>query len=58
MIRLEVEGYCSNCCDFKPHVNKTGCFRGDEVYYDTVITCKHADKCELIRKYLEKNAGK
>ena len=58
-IRLEVEEYCGNCCDFKPNVDKSCYFVGhNEARYNTTITCKNADKCELIRKYLEKNAGK
>lgn len=55
MIKLFVEDYCHNCTDFDPYVNKSN-FECDMGRYltDTDITCKHAERCEEIKTYLEK----
>lgn len=55
-IILEVKDYCHECLDFtadveKPH--REDGFYGDE-WSDTVIHCKNRNRCEAIKRYLEK----
>lgn len=59
MIKLFVEDYCHNCPDFDPYVSKTEleCDMG-RYCTNTDITCKHAERCEEIKKYLEKEIKK
>lgn len=51
MIELSVKDYCQECPDFDAKVN---------VKYDenktihTTVTCKHAKRCEGIKRYLER----
>ncbi len=64
MIRVEVEGYCSECLDFQPDVEKpqklyanvTEITMTDTeiIVTDTVIRCKNRKRCEHIRRYLER----
>lgn len=62
MINLDIKEYCHSCCDFEPDVEKPV---KNEVYSsdigqfviaqtDTIIHCKHARRCESIKRYLEK----
>ena len=56
MIRLDVQPYCSECCDFEPDVTKpVKICSGDRVVAktDTIIRCDHWKRCEAIRRYLE-----
>lgn len=63
-IRLDIRDYCSDCCDFDPDVIKP---RREEVTSysfdsiagkveihrtDTIVKCKHANRCEAIKRYL------
>lgn len=55
MIKLYIEDYCHNCPNFKVSVSKLGFANGLGGYStNTDITCKHAGRCEEIKKYLEK----
>lgn len=58
MIKLNVEEYCHTCPEFYPEKV------GGEVYYaegeviyinDTFVRCDNYDKCQRIKKHLEKN---
>lgn len=56
MIRLEVEDYCQNCIEFDPEkevIAKQYMESKDEEYL-TFVTCKNADKCRRLIKYLKK----
>lgn len=55
MICLDVQEYCDNCSDFSPAVNKPHkVFRSDGsvIQSDTIVTCEHATRCEMIKRYL------
>lgn len=61
MIRLDISGYCSDCCDFEPDVTKpvrstlaTNLNEITTVQTDTVVRCKYARRCESIKRYLER----
>ena len=61
MIRLDISEYCNDCCDFEPDVTKpvrTALYSDDEnkniVQSDTIVRCKHAKRCESIKRYLER----
>lgn len=55
--RLLTEDYCESCPAFEAHVSL-----GQDMYINgkyefttaTVIDCKHRDRCEAIKKHLEK----
>lgn len=54
MISLYVEQYCQDCVEFRPKVEKHELFADFKIQaYNTDITCAHARKCRLIKKYLE-----
>ena len=65
MIRVDVQPYCSECCDFDPDITKPvklfldGTFMGDSAIArtDTIIRCCHAKRCEGIKRYLEHQEG-
>ena len=59
MIKLHIKGYCENCTEFKPET-QTNVMHGLEgmVYSDTSVTCKHAQRCECIREFIEKEMKK
>ena len=58
--RLLTEDYCESCPAFEAHVE-----HGQPMYIngaymfnaETVIDCKHRDRCEAIKKHLEKQLG-
>ena len=61
MIRVEVRDYCHDCFDFEANV------QGAEEYQingkpsgqtDTIIRCRQRNRCENIRKYIEKEQMK
>ena len=57
MIRVEVEGYCSECMDFDPDVQKpqkTFCDDSEFAVTDTIIRCRNRKRCEHIRRYLQR----
>lgn len=47
MISLNVEDYCLNCPDFEPDcvTVELGSFTTSKSLIDTVVRCKHKDKC-------------
>lgn len=56
MIRLDIQPYCSSCCDFDADVTKPEKVQVDYDKYiltDTVVRCKYAKRCEAIKRYLE-----
>lgn len=60
MIRLDIQEYCSACCDFEPDVTKPektsisdGLNDTIVVQTDTIIRCRYAKRCENIRRYLK-----
>ena len=65
MIRIDVQPYCSECCDFDPDITKPVrlycdvTFMGDSTIArtDTIIRCRHAKRCEGIKRYLEHQEG-
>ena len=65
MIRVDVQPYCSECCDFDPDITKPvklfldGTFMSDSTVArtDTIIRCSHAKRCEGIKRYLERHEG-
>lgn len=68
MIKLEVAGYCQNCPEFEPEVEKdvqdysrfdqkTLSFVGPR-YCNTTITCEHAARCQTIRGYIQREVEK
>lgn len=65
MIRIDVQPYCSECCDFDPDITKPvklfldGTFMSDSAIArtDTIIRCSHAKRCEAIKRYLEHQDG-
>lgn len=58
MIRLEVEGYCQECLDFKPDViparKQPRDWEPGFELSDTVIYCDKRYRCANIRAYLER----
>ena len=65
MIELHVKEYCKNCTEFEPetqtYINETYDFKsGLEaiVSANTSVTCKHAQRCECIREFIEKEIKK
>lgn len=62
-IRLEVQGYCSECLDFTPDVTKPErsiLYSDNEAICsqqtDTIVTCKYSKRCENIKKYLNRQS--
>ena len=56
MIGLKVEDYCQNCTAFDPEkevIAKRYMKSKDEECL-TLVTCKNADKCRRLIKYLKK----
>lgn len=60
MIRLDIQEYCGACCDFEPDIAKpvkntfaTALNEITVVQSDTIIRCKHAKRCECIKRYLK-----
>lgn len=67
MIELNVKEYCKNCTEFEPetqtnvqHVCPNDFMCGPEVivFANTSVTCKHAQRCECIREFIEKEMKK
>lgn len=60
MIRLDIQDYCTSCCDFEPDVTKPvkSSLVPDSngtaivVQSDTIVRCAHAKRCECIKRYL------
>lgn len=57
MICLEVQPYCSECCDFYPDVikpEKLISSNGLVILGDTIVRCSYTKRCEAIKRYLLK----
>lgn len=59
-IKLEIENYCERCGEFEPELDKY-CFSyvlpsRDE--YNTVISCKHKNRCAVMARALENEIRK
>ena len=59
MIRLDIQDYCTSCCDFEPDVTKpvksslaTDLNDVIVIQSDTIVRCNHAKRCECIKRYL------
>lgn len=52
MIKLNVAGYCHNCPDFEPNVEKDILYAPCDEIHETTITCKHKTRCEIICDFL------
>lgn len=68
MIRIEVQEYCSECCDFEPDVTRPVKMVGYTPFTDvtdvmgitqtdTIVRCKYAKRCENIKRYLERRSN-
>lgn len=61
MIKLDVEPYCCDCCEFDPDVtkafNRFDAIDGKVVRTDTIVSCSHAKRCETIKRYLERQSN-
>ena len=55
MIKLEVESYCHECPGFEATVEETLIPIACPDYY---IHCAHRDKCDMIKRYLERKTIK
>lgn len=58
MIKLVVQPYCHSCPDFEPHAEKPILLydsSGDlyDTLGDTVIFCKHRDRCRRMMEHLK-----
>lgn len=64
MIALEVAEYCHSCKEFMPDVETTTYIIDDFVaaepieIAETVIRCIHRQRCEEIRRYIEKEGNR
>lgn len=69
MIELNVKEYCKNCTEFEPetqtnvqHAYLNDFRRGPSpeviISANTSVTCKHAQRCECIREFIEKEMKK
>ena len=66
MIELKVDDWCKDCGEFEPElVRDTTEFRDYVSLYenvtrktDTMIICKHRDRCRCIAKYIENQIKK
>lgn len=55
MIRLEVKDYCHDCVDFEADVEgPTKLYSVDDIvaWTDTIVRCKHRNRCANIVKYV------
>lgn len=55
MIELDVKGYCHNCSNFTPDVER---FYRDDNTVRTTITCLYEEHCERIKRFIEKKVKK
>lgn len=63
-IRIDVKEYCAECCDFEADVTKperstlySEDFIGVKEIFrqtDTIVRCKYRNRCEAIKRFLEK----
>lgn len=59
MIKLLIEDYCHECPEFEPVKVGGHAFYnldGNVVHLeDTKVMCEHVDRCNMIKKHLEKS---
>lgn len=57
-IKLEVEGYCQECMDFKADVTgpERAIYGNKELVFvsDTIVRCEYRNRCRNIKRYLER----
>ena len=55
MIRLDIQEYCGECCDFEPDVKRPEKIWASTcvILTDTVVSCRYAKRCESIKRYLK-----
>lgn len=63
-IRVDIKDYCAECCDFEPDVTKPerstlyadsmGERKTMVMQTDTIVRCKYRNRCEAIKRFLEK----
>lgn len=63
MIKLDVQPYCQNCLDFRPDVERTDILMTDDTVVnvgeiDTIIRCRHRQRCAIIHHYLKDECTK
>lgn len=53
MIRLDIQEYCGECCDFEPDVKRPEKIWASTcvILTDTVVSCRYAKRCESIKRY-------
>lgn len=58
MITLDVKDYCASCMDFSPDVERPLIIHssdlGEVVLSNTVVRCEYRERCEAMKRYLEK----
>ena len=59
MIRIDVDLYCHDCSEFDPVTDQTvihGASSNGSIIrgIDTVVTCKHKNRCRSIYEYMDK----
>lgn len=54
MIKLIVDGYCENCPEFCTDVEKTYTYTDELQITNTVIMCKHRNRCKCIKDMIQK----
>lgn len=45
--------YCQNCPEFDCMVDTEREYKTDETIHNITISCKHARRCRIIKRYLE-----
>ena len=62
MIKLDIQDYCHDCLEFEADVERgQKCLMysmADTMVHqtDTIVRCKHRNRCKAIKRYLEKEA--
>lgn len=57
MITIDIQPYCERCLEFSPDVEYPSRYFADNdeiIQSDTIIRCKYRKRCELIKRYLER----
>lgn len=54
MIKLDIKEYCNDCRAFEPEVVTN--YSSDMTHTDKIVRCENAKKCEIMMRYLLKQA--
>lgn len=57
MIKVDIQPYCEKCLEFDPDIERPSRYfaDNDEIFQsDTIIRCTHRKRCELIKRFLDK----